>query len=205
MNRFLNLLKRIPVDLGQGVMAEKTEGKRIGLACIPPGDNGLALDLGARKGTQTQILKDKGYRVVSADLEPLFETCLALDANDPLPFKDEAFDVIWCSEVIEHLREPETVLNELRRVTRRGGQLILTTPNSGMWLFRALSKFGLPPAKVQHAGHLHFFTTEQISRLAPDAELFGFFPYVGFKATLTTLSLIGILSPTFVLSIRKAH
>lgn len=45
-----------------------------------------------------------------------------------LPFKDDAFDVVLCTEVLEHVPEPEAVLREIKRVLRRGGRLILTTP-----------------------------------------------------------------------------
>ncbi len=184
-------------------MAETTYGKRIGLRNVPKTRGGIALDLGARKGTQTRRLEGKGYRVVSADVTPLFASCIALDANQPLPFDDGTFDVVWCSEVIEHLHSPEAVLTELRRVTRSGGKLILTTPNSGMWLFKVLQLFGFPPDRVQHEGHLHFFGTEAVQKLAPDASILGFFPYAGLKVTLRTDWLIGLLSPTFVICINK--
>jgi SAM-dependent methyltransferase len=45
-----------------------------------------------------------------------------------LPFFDDAFDVIICAEVLEHTRTPELVLNELRRVLKPGGKLLLTAP-----------------------------------------------------------------------------
>ena len=201
MSRALAWLKRMPIDLGQGAMAERTEGKRIGLRCVPEHQDGLALDLGARAGTQTRILEEKGYQVISADVTPLFERCLTVDANDTMPFADGTFDVLWCSEVIEHLESPESVLGELRRVTRPGGRIVLTTPNSGMWLFRLLDAIGIPPAKLQHEGHLHFFSAQGIQSLAPDARVMGYFPYAGFKATLSSMGLIGWLSPTFVLCI----
>jgi SAM-dependent methyltransferase len=44
-----------------------------------------------------------------------------------LPFPDGAFDVILCSEVLEHLHTPAQALSEMRRVLKRGGTLILTT------------------------------------------------------------------------------
>jgi len=44
-----------------------------------------------------------------------------------LPFRDGSFDCILCTEVLEHLREPQKAINEMRRVLRDGGKLILTT------------------------------------------------------------------------------
>ena len=66
MKSLINLLKKVPIDLGQGSVAEHTEGKRIAKRLTPPGDGKTALDLGARFGAQTQWLRDIGYRVTSS-------------------------------------------------------------------------------------------------------------------------------------------
>lgn len=196
----IELLKRVPLDLGQGAVAETTYGKQIALGLVPPGP-GRALDVGARLGHQTRWLEARGYQVTSVDAEPGFEGCLVVDANQPLPFADESFDLVWCSEVIEHLLVPERSLAELRRVTRRGGTLVLTTPNSYAWLFRALALVGLTPERIQRSDHLHFFDAEDVRRLAPDAQIYGYFPYAFVKRTIRRG--VGALSPTFVLHIRK--
>lgn len=45
-----------------------------------------------------------------------------------LPFKDGVFDIVLCTEVMEHVREPDLLLREICRVLRPGGHLVLTTP-----------------------------------------------------------------------------
>ncbi|MCX7880079.1 MAG: class I SAM-dependent methyltransferase [Ignavibacteria bacterium] len=45
-----------------------------------------------------------------------------------LPFKDNSFDCVVCSEVLEHLHKPLEFLNEILRVTKNNGKIILTTP-----------------------------------------------------------------------------
>lgn len=45
-----------------------------------------------------------------------------------LPVPDERFDLIVCTEVLEHVSDPARVLAELHRVTARGGRLVLTVP-----------------------------------------------------------------------------
>jgi SAM-dependent methyltransferase len=51
--------------------------------------------------------------------------------NDPLPFLDNSFDYVLCSEVLEHMEvDPMYMLAELNRVTKELGTLILTTPNA---------------------------------------------------------------------------
>lgn len=50
--------------------------------------------------------------------------------EEPLPFKDESFDVVILCEVLEHMeRDPMFMLSEVNRVTKQAGKLILTTPN----------------------------------------------------------------------------
>ena len=49
--------------------------------------------------------------------------------GEHLPFAGESFDLIVCLWVLEHLREPLTVLREVRRVLRPGGHFVFLTPN----------------------------------------------------------------------------
>jgi dolichol-phosphate mannosyltransferase len=55
-----------------------------------------------------------------------------------LPFKSAIFDCVICSEVIEHIGADERVFDELGRVLRPGGRLILGTPDYDRWSWRAL-------------------------------------------------------------------
>jgi SAM-dependent methyltransferase len=201
MGRLIELAKRLPIDLGQGAVAERTQGKRIALGLVPPGDGRRALDVGAREGHQTRWLEARGYEVTAIDLTSSFEGCLAVDVNHGLPFEDASFDLLWCSEVLEHLEEPARALGEFRRVVRPGGNIILTTPNSYAWLFRVLALFGLTPQRIQRPDHLHFFDIAAIRRLAPDAILYGYFPYAVVKMKISRA--VGALSPTFVIHVRK--
>jgi SAM-dependent methyltransferase len=55
------------------------------------------------------------------------------DANKPLPFRDGTFDVVTALDVIEHIVETNTFVNELYRIVAPGGYLILDTPNLASW------------------------------------------------------------------------
>lgn len=48
---------------------------------------------------------------------------------DPLPYPDASFDLITCTEVIEHLEHYRSALREMHRVLRPGGVCIISTPN----------------------------------------------------------------------------
>lgn len=56
---------------------------------------------------------------------------------EALPFRSGRFDVVTCIEVIEHVDEPARALDELARVVRDGGTVILTTPNNHL-VFRLM-------------------------------------------------------------------
>jgi len=60
--------------------------------------------------------RDKNIKIVQGDVQNL-------------PFKDESFDIVIATAIIEHLDHPMKLLEEAHRVLRPGGILILTTPN----------------------------------------------------------------------------
>ena len=79
-----------------------------------------------------------------------------------LPFEDRAFDVVLCSEVLEHLSDVDSAMSELARITK--GFLILSVPFD--LVFRTanvargayLRQLGNPPNHVQHFSRCSFAT-----------------------------------------------
>lgn len=195
--KLISLLKHLPIDLGQGTLRKTTKGKEIAFDVIPHSKNLRALDVGCREGTQTRRLKEKGYRVTSIDIDKAYENAQIVDINEGLPFEDNFFELIWCSEVIEHLENPQKSVNEFRRVLKPGGLLVVTTPNSYCWISQLLSVFGFTPKKIQNPNHKHFFGINDIRSMFPSAEIWGFFPYAIIKIAINRF--IGRLSPTFVI------
>ncbi len=62
------------------------------------------------------------------------------DLEKTLPFPDDFFGTVVCSEVLEHLLRPDLALAEISRVLGKGGVLIGSVPgNSWLWKFRKLS------------------------------------------------------------------
>ncbi len=107
------------------------------------------------------------------------------DLNKKIPFKDNFFDMVFASEVIEHLVNPDNFLKEARRVLKDKGILILTTPNLASWYNRILLFLGIQPwhmevstqdatigfgflKKIKNpkpVGHLRLFTLKAIKDL----------------------------------------
>jgi SAM-dependent methyltransferase len=58
---------------------------------------------------------------------------VAADVRE-LPFEDGSFDLVVCFETIEHVPDPEAVLDELRRVMAVDGLLLVSTPNKHQYL-----------------------------------------------------------------------
>src|SRR5437762_1356405 len=56
-----------------------------------------------------------------------------LEPDEALPFADNEFDLVTCIETLEHVRDVQLALSEIRRVLRPGGRLALTTPASARW------------------------------------------------------------------------
>lgn len=68
-----------------------------------------------------------GFRVVYADLSPAKCPDVQADAAR-IPFRAGSFDLVICTELLEHVREPRTVLVEIYRILRAGGCLPICVP-----------------------------------------------------------------------------
>lgn len=203
MGNIIRKLKKIPIDLGQGNLRYVTKGKLIAEALVPlvNSKKKLCLDIGCREGYQSEKLLALGYEVTSIDIECSYTKCIYMDANKPLSFSDSYFDLIWCSEVIEHLDNPRAFVKECKRILKPEGVMILTTPNSCFWLYSVAKLFNKSARDLQNPGHKHFFSINEIRSIFPQAEIYGYFPYIGVKFTIKKF--IGLLSPTFVVKIRN--
>jgi SAM-dependent methyltransferase len=102
--------------------------------CLTGEPRARLLDVGAGDGTLADRLAAGGFDVhacdrVTTDFRfPGIQVSKA-DLNDPLPYSNEEFDAVVCTEVIEHLENPWALLRELHRITRPRGVVILSTPN----------------------------------------------------------------------------
>ena len=97
------------------------------------------LDLACGSGTTSNMLARDGYKVCGMDISSLFmEKAVAKKGPNlkficgdilKIPFKDETFDCVSICLAIEHLTDIPQALNEMIRVTKTHGRLIILSPN----------------------------------------------------------------------------
>ncbi|MEK7137941.1 MAG: class I SAM-dependent methyltransferase [Patescibacteria group bacterium] len=189
----------MPIDLGQAEYKHSAAEKMISLSMVPQnGNKKRALDIGCRDGYWSERLKEFGYKVVSIDIEPKYPEAIKHDIEKGFPFADDSFDLIWCTDVIEHLYKPRFLISEIDRTLARGGTSIITTPNSYFWFYYVVKLWGWTPKKLQNPDHKQFFHMKDIKKIATGYEMYGYFPYINFFF-FKIKRMVGLLSPTFIM------
>lgn len=88
--------------------------------------------------------------------------------DGPLPFEDGSFELVWSSEVIEHVADTARWLSEVRRVLVADGRLLLTTPSHGR---ARVALGGIERFSEPLGDHLHLYTKRSLRTLLGE---FGF-------------------------------
>jgi len=86
----------------------------------------LVLDIGAGTSPFSKIL-DR-FNDIKIDFRPYRGIDLLTDLNKKLPFSDESFDLIIMSNLLEHIPEPQKLLDECYRILKEDGKIIMTIP-----------------------------------------------------------------------------
>ncbi len=150
------------------------------------------LDIGCGTGAATEKLREVLHLdiVDGVDLlvgkisSPSWLRLKKVDIDEEdLPYPDGFFESIYCGEVIEHLVDPDHLLNEMYRVLSPTGFCVVTTPNLASWFNRILLPLGFQPfftsvsleheeagkfGKIGvsgHKGHLRVFTWKALRDL----------------------------------------
>lgn len=93
-----------------------------------------ALEVGAGSGQLQDLVEDYTGLDIAASAKRYFHKPFVHGSATALPFADDEFDAVWTVWVLEHVPNPELALQEMRRVVRPGG-LILLAPawNCNSW------------------------------------------------------------------------
>jgi SAM-dependent methyltransferase len=126
------------------LVARLTHPERFDLRPTGPG---AVLDVGC--GT------NKWPGAVGLDISPDTDADVVHDLDSfPYPFEDSSFDHVLMQDVLEHVREPIRVVDELHRICRPGARIQLRTPH-----FSSMLAYSDPT-------HRHYFSAEAIRSLA---------------------------------------
>jgi ubiquinone/menaquinone biosynthesis C-methylase UbiE len=168
------LWQQMPPDLTPPDLERR---RRFLLSVLRPGDR--VLDLGCGEGAFSGLALEGGAgSVIGADVaeaalvrarraHPRL-SFLRVDPDRSLPFADNEFELVWASEVIEHIGDTAVWLSEVRRVLVPGGRLAMTTPDHGRLrlLVGGVERYSQPLGD-----HLHLYTRRSLRHLLSE---FGF-------------------------------
>lgn len=142
------------------------------------------LDCGCGTGPMISLLhdKDSSRHYVGLDITPkmievaksknLKETEWIVGDCEALPFENESFDVIICTNSFHHYPNPQKFFDNVKRVLRPGGRLILqdyTAPAPILWL---MNHTEMPLANLVGHGDVGAYSLEQIRAFCDSCGLY---------------------------------
>ena len=131
------------------------------------------LDIGAGPGLFLDVAKQRGYQTFGIEPSEMLCTrlhkrghqvqCGMLDAI-PVGLADEPFDLIHMHEVLEHMADPDEVLNCVNSMLADDGHLVVTVPNDYNPLQMMICDLGLVEKKwwLAPPEHLNYFTPKTL-------------------------------------------
>lgn len=129
-----------------------------------------------------KIAKKRCDRVIVADAERL----------KSIDFPKGYFDIILFADLLEHCRNPDEILQNLRKYLTDEGYILVSIPNVANWEIRLkllIGRFDYQGGTILDTGHLKFFTLASVLKLVREAG----FEVVGIKVRNARLRLLGRL------------
>jgi 2-polyprenyl-3-methyl-5-hydroxy-6-metoxy-1,4-benzoquinol methylase len=175
---------RAPIDYEKQKFAARTksvvvESKatkiRYSKMVLLVGSNKKVLDVGCYDGTCGELLiknKNEVYGIEAcpeaAELAKIKGLYVKIgDIESGLDFENNFFDVVMAGEIIEHIVDTDFFIDEIKRVLKTNGFLVLSTPNAASLGRRLLLLFGKNPFfeasfsyPLNFPGHMRFFTKD---------------------------------------------
>lgn len=143
--------------------------------------NESVLDVGCGDGAVAEFLK-KHYqsKVIGLDFSVTALkkahsrgiSVILADVEKSLPINSNSIDLVFFGDVVEHIYSPDTALQEIHRVLKPGGKLIVSCPNMGYWRYRLYYLIhGIFPEtewiedELWQSQHIRFFNKSLLFRL----------------------------------------
>lgn len=131
------------------------------------------LDVGCSRGHFVEAAAQSGFRAEGVEPAPRLAAAAreaGLNVHTGLleeqDFPAQSFDAVTLFEVLEHLKDPRSVLSECRRILRPGGILLLSTGNADSWTASVMGARWDYFQIALDGGHISFFNPSSIRRLA---------------------------------------
>ncbi len=143
-------------------------------------EKAVILDIGCADGALGEILqKEKQAKVYGVDIAEAAVKwakkklagawVMDIEKDDWLPeIKNKKFDYIIISEVLEHLFQPEKILEKLKQIIASDTEIIITVPNILFWQNRLnifAGHFEYADEGLMDRGHIHFFTWQSLNKM----------------------------------------
>ena len=127
-------------------------------------ENATVIDIGCGEGGLSIAFAKENSKVLSLDIDPERVKRSKIRAEEEgvevnfvvadglrLPFRSFSFDIIICNDLIEHVPEPQRLMEDCNRVLKKGGILYLQTPNR------------MSPYEIIHDSHYGLFGVSLMS------------------------------------------
>jgi len=110
----------------------------------------LILDIGCGN----KKLSEPGYKTIGLDyiLESKADVLADLNKIPLLPFKDNSFQMVYLSHVLEHISDPVKVIADIRRTVKNGGTVIIKVPHHSN--YRAY--------EIHHKNYWNYFSLDPL-------------------------------------------
>ena len=181
------------------------------------------LDIGPGSGRWINFLKTKkSSNIFAIDIS---DKVIELNKNNcskifkldfekrKIPLQNNSIDLILCFEVLEHLRQPEHLINEIVRLLKKGSIAVFTIPNILSFSSRLRVLLGLLPiAIVSDPTHIKFYRRKEIINIFSEFNVKVKFYSSSFslnifdpksKMKIPTKSLFSFLDDSLIFTIKK--
>ncbi|MBL7206000.1 MAG: methyltransferase domain-containing protein [Candidatus Aenigmarchaeota archaeon] len=146
-------------------------GRILDIGC---GDGFISSLIGKKTGAEMHGIDVSSSAIQKAKGSGIKAQSIDIDGKK-LPFENGYFDAVFCGDVVEHIFYPDKLLEDVHRILRPGGYIIVTIPNLASWYNRAFLLFGIVPSWVESSstytgnpflkessGHIRAFTKKSL-------------------------------------------
>ena len=143
---------------------------------IEKSESGKILDVGCGNGNLFTLLPENKYELYGVD----FSQNMIIEAKskcknatfsvadaEMLPFDDDSFDIVVCNASFHHYIHPDRVLEEMHRVLKDGGKLLIGDPYIPTGIRGVMNVM----LRFSHSGDYHIYGFEEMENLLMENEL----------------------------------